>query len=227
MKIRKPKLNVSDLKKKHKKELKNVSKKNPVYSERMLSRQNKEVIKLQDKLSKYKKQESILLKERRKEKKLFEKTKNSLKGKSKDKISKIWANYRDKKKSIKIEEKKFLTDLFKTLKYSKIDEFTTRFTNQQFYRIESDKTLETFKNLYSDIKKRKAKPNYILIILEGVNKKTGDSMILSDSFSYIQIGQLLQRGDDFIENLTEAIKFTDSGINFELKSVIVRLIYDN
>jgi hypothetical protein len=164
-------------------------------------------------------------KESERVKKLYERTKAKVKGKSIKQILKIWTSYNDSKEKINqtYKEKSLKYSSTGLVNYSKQDKVHTFEKN---YVVSTKNPSQSIAN-FLKIHKTDENIRYFLIILEGKNSETGEKLIISDSFSLFQIqefpGDLNEIYDDLIESIS--YRNSKSSANFELIKIFVRVTY--
>lgn len=206
--MRRPKYsNITDFKKAHKRTKKEVS------NYKTYIKNYKGYVKLRER-------ESVRVK------KLYETTKEKVKGKSRKQILNIWSTYNNRKEKISLTYKEKALKYSSTglVQYSKRDKV---FTFEKNFTVSTKIPEQSISNFFK-LHKNDENIRYFLIILEGINSETGEKLIVSDAFSIEQIRDGETDYKELYFNLIESISYrnTKSTANFDLKKIFIRVTYE-
>lgn len=172
---------------------------------------------------------------KKQQKALFERTKEKVKGKSKSVGSQIWSDYQIKKESIKLKHTPDLLfrnyDLKESASYKYEKTITHTTSWEKHFELKGD--IDTAINILyqSEIRGRTPQPHFIMVTLEGKStyqqKNDLPKAYFTDSFDLERFEQEFLNDPD--ESMLEIIRLNtssrESGENFEIYNVYIRLIY--
>ena len=194
---------------------------------KQLSKQYKRPETINRKVSEYKErnktftvQKNELIRTEQKIKNLFSRTKEKIKGKDTEEIQKIWRDYQNQKSSLKSSVTKSISQPFK-----QSSTYETKNTQQDTYLLNKNKLGESQIKIFNKIQLEDKQPKWVLIILEGINTKTGKPVIISDSMSFTDYRQSIEQGENVFDELESITDSMESGQNFKLNNYRIKFIY--